>query len=65
MNFQETLKHLSSELSNIPYENGDIGDIGNEIGFILGTKFPNLSKEDIKDFIRGFEHGVSLTNGTH
>ena len=65
MNFKETIKHISKQLDKIHYDNGDIGDIGNEIGFSLGSKIENMSEEQIEDFIIGFRHGVSLTNGTH
>lgn len=42
---------------------GDISDIGNEIGIVIGKY---LDKDNtIEDFIHGVRHGVSLTNGTH
>ena len=44
---------------------GDISDCGNEIGSIVGKNYPNLSEEEISDFIHGIRHGISLTNGTH
>jgi hypothetical protein len=44
---------------------GDISDLGNEIGVVVGLAFKNMTDEDITDFIQGFRHGVSLTNGTH
>tara|TARA_R110000868_G_scaffold393417_2_gene664429 strand:+ start:7872 stop:8090 length:219 start_codon:yes stop_codon:yes gene_type:complete len=44
---------------------GDISDLGNEIGIVVGSAFKDMSDEDITDFIHGFRHGVSLTNGTH
>lgn len=47
---------------------GDFSDLGNEIGFIIGKIFSDgnmLSQEEIDNFIIGFKHGVSLTNGTH
>jgi 2-keto-4-pentenoate hydratase/2-oxohepta-3-ene-1,7-dioic acid hydratase in catechol pathway len=65
MDFKETIKHISKQLDKVPYDNGDISDIGNEIGFSLGSKIENMSEEQIEDFITGFRHGVSLTNNTH
>jgi hypothetical protein len=56
---------LSGVLPDVEYVNGDISDIGNEIGFKLGNILSNLTEEEIKVFIIGFKHGVSLTNGTH
>lgn len=44
---------------------GDISDLGNEIGVVVGLAFKDMTEEDITDFIQGFRHGVSLTNGTH
>ena len=43
----------------------DISDIGNEVGFGIGSILENMTEEEINDFISGFKHGVSLTNGTH
>ena len=44
---------------------GDISDLGNEIGVVVGLAFKDMTDEDITDFIQCFRHGVSLTNGTH
>lgn len=44
---------------------GDISDLGNEIGREVGHAYKDMTEEDINDFIAGFRHGVSLTNGTH
>ncbi len=63
--FQRTLKLITSKLDNVPYNNGDISDIGNEIGIAVGAILENISEEEINNFISGFRHGVSLTNGTH
>ena len=40
---------------------GDISDIGNEIGIVIGK----YTEDDVKDFKFGLEHGISLSNGTH
>jgi hypothetical protein len=44
---------------------GDMSDLGNEIGITVGNAYENMTEENINDFIFGFRHGVSLTNGTH
>ena len=44
---------------------GDMSDLGNEIGITVGHAYENMTEENINDFISGFRHGVSLTNGTH
>jgi len=69
---KELIKHLESLDSNELYKNlGDLGDMGNEIGTILGKYImPDLDdnskygwEED--DFKHGIRHGVSLIDGTH
>ena len=63
--FKETMTKLSHKLWTVEYKNGDLSDIGNEVGFCLGSILKDMTEEDIKLFIMGFKHGVSLTNGTH
>jgi hypothetical protein len=63
--FKKTLTDISLRLPTIQYDNGDISDIGNEIGIAVGFVIENMTQEEISDFISGFRHGVSLTNGTH
>ena len=65
IDFQKILRHISSELSNIPYDNGDISDLGNEVGIAIGTILSDISEEEINDFVIGVRHGISLINGTH
>ena len=56
-----TLKEAVDRMEYI----GDISDLGNEIGITVGNAYENMTEENINDFIFGFRHGVSLTNGTH
>ena len=63
--FQEILKLMTLKLNNVSYNNGDISDIGNEVGLAIGSILENMTDEEINDFVSGFRHGVSLTNGTH
>lgn len=65
INFKKTLTKLSVELPKVQYNNGDLSDIGNEVGFQLGSILKDMTEKEIRDFIFGFRHGVSLTNGTH
>jgi 2-keto-4-pentenoate hydratase/2-oxohepta-3-ene-1,7-dioic acid hydratase in catechol pathway len=53
------------EAANRMEYTGDISDLGNEIGVTVGHAYKNMTEENINDFIFGFRHGVSLTNGTH
>jgi len=61
--FTHILNQLCEHLENVRYENGDLSDVGNEIGIALGNYIQ--SENDFKDFIQGLRHGISLTNGEH
>lgn len=61
--FIEIKNHLIENLSRISYTNGDLSDIGNEIGIVLGHYIK--SEEDFNDLIVGIKHGISLTDGSH
>ena len=62
-NFQHLLKQISESLSKVQYEYGDMSDVGNEIGIVLGNYITN--EQEFKDFVTGLRHGISLTNGEH
>jgi hypothetical protein len=65
IDFKETINKISEHLNNLKYYNGDISDIGNEIGYAIGSVLENMTEYEINSFVTGFKHGVSLTNGTH
>ena len=62
-NFTHILTQISESLSKVSYDNGDLSDVGNEIGIVLGDFIHTES--ELQDFITGLKHGISLTNGTH
>jgi hypothetical protein len=62
-NFQHILKQISESLSKVPYDNGDLSDVGNEVGIVLGNYI--TTEQEFKDFVSGLRHGISLTNGEH
>lgn len=65
-NFRSVCVELSQRLSNIPYQNGDMSDVGNEVGIIIAKYFlDNDDGWDKKSFMVGLSHGISLTDGTH
>jgi hypothetical protein len=64
IDFKEINSKISEHLQLVKY-NGDLSDIGNEIGISIGNSLVNMNKDEIDLFITGFRHGVSLTNGTH
>ena len=63
--FKEVFEQMCQTFDEIHYMNGDISDVGNEIGYALGKVLENLQEDEIKNFIHGIRHGISLTNGTH
>ncbi len=64
--FNKVCLEISQRLSNLPYDNGDMSDIGNEIGIILGKYTQDkLFGWEREDFDSGLTHGISIANGTH
>jgi len=61
--FTNILNRIKTQLDNVNYDNGDVSDVGNEIGIVLGDFIKTES--ELQDFITGIRHGMSLTNGTH
>ncbi|MBD3261419.1 MAG: hypothetical protein GF334_07020 [Candidatus Altiarchaeales archaeon] len=51
---------LIKKLRDIP-SNYDVSDIGNEVGIVIGY----YEKSVVQEFKTGFDHGVSLSDGTH
>jgi len=62
-NFQHIIKQIREHMEKVSYENGDLSDVGNEIGIVLGNYIEN--EREFKDLVTGIRHGISLTNGTH
>ena len=62
-NFTQILNRIKTQLDNVNYDNGDVSDVGNEIGIVLGEVI--TTESELQDFITGIRHGMSLTNGTH
>ncbi|MFA5366564.1 MAG: hypothetical protein WC333_01490 [Dehalococcoidia bacterium] len=58
---------IKAQLDKIDYQ-GDLSDIGNEIGIAIGKYVREKDDDsgwDLTDFIHGVKHGISLVNGTH
>jgi hypothetical protein len=62
-NFTHILNRIKTQLENVSYDNGDVSDVGNEIGVAIGEHLS--TEEELNDFISGLKHGISLKNGTH
>ena len=63
--FKEIFEQMCQTFNEIEYMNGDISDVGNEIGYALGKVLVDLTEDEIHSLIHGVKHGISLTNGTH
>ena len=63
--FNQVKEKIINQLNSIEYD-GDLSDIGNEIGIAIGEF---VSKDEMgyetEDLIRGVKHGISLIDGTH
>jgi hypothetical protein len=59
------LEDLSKSLNQINLPKGDLSDIGNEIGLVLGKYVSKEMGFEKEDLIAGINHGISLIDGTH
>jgi len=62
---KKIINNVKCELDRIPF--GDIADIGNVIGFVIGNQIKNTNNKSFtkNSFKSGLNHGFSLTDGTH
>ncbi len=56
---------IIGKIKSADYYVGDLSDIGNSIGIIIGKYICDDMGFEEDSFIHGFKHGVSLSNGTH
>jgi len=63
--FQKVKRDIIVQLNKADYK-GDLSDIGNEIGIVIGKyiKKKKLGYEK-RSFIDGVNHGISLIDETH
>lgn len=57
-NFIEGLKKEQGEITYI----GDLSDFGNEVGIILGKVYPNMTEQEMNEFIIGLRHGITFSS---
>lgn len=63
--FEKIKKEIIAQLDAVNYY-GDLSDIGNEIGIVVGKYISEIKTGYEKAiFIHGINHGISLSNGTH
>ena len=59
------IKHLESIKNTAPINHGDLSDLGNEIGIIIGEYTTDKMGYEKDDFVSGVLHGISISDGTH
>ena len=64
-NIDTRIFKIIEELKTADYFAGDLSDIGNTIGIIIGKYICEDMGFEEDSFLHGFKHGVSLSNGTH
>lgn len=62
--FDKNILHIFAKVlieasDNIKYT-GDIGDLGNEIGYQLPNLYANWSEQDTQAVLNGIKHGIDL-----
>ena len=62
---EDLIKHLESIKNSAPINHGDLSDLGNEIGIIIGQYTNDEMGYEKDDFVSGVRHGISISDGTH
>lgn len=55
------IENIINEIKSSNYFNGDLSDLGNTIGIIVGKYISDDLGYEIDDFISGIKHGISLS----
>ena len=58
--FKTLLKELEERREDLKYI-GDISDLGNELGQVIGRQYPKMTDIEINELMMGIRHGISLT----
>jgi len=61
-NIKEICSQLSDRFGALPYDSGDLSDIGNEIGIIIGKHLGEDNGFDMESFSAGLRHGFSISS---
>jgi hypothetical protein len=62
---EDLIKHLESIKNSATINHGDLSDLGNEIGIIIGQYTNDEMGYEKDDFVSGVRHGISISDGTH
>ena len=61
---EDLIKHLEAIKNSAPINHGDLSDLGNEVGIIIGQYTNDKMGYEKEDFIAGINHGISISDGT-
>jgi hypothetical protein len=61
--YKSLVKGLDKKKENMKYI-GDISDLGNEIGIIIGELYPNMNETEINELIMGLKHGILVASSS-
>ncbi len=68
-NFEQISRDIINQLENVNPKLGDLSDIGNHVGIAIGKYIIQKNEDNLgftkESFINGFNHGISLIDGTH
>jgi len=59
------IEKIINEIKSSEYYKGDLSDLGNNIGILVGKYLSNDLGFEEDDFMSGLKHGISISNGTH
>lgn len=62
-NFEKMKDAIKEQLEAIYFE-GDLSDIGNAVGIVIGRYITKESGFEKSDFLAGLDHGISMTGST-
>ena len=63
--FKKIVEEIQEELALIKYDEGDLADIGNHIGYVIAKHFDDSGVNNKNAFLVGLNHGISISDGTH
>jgi hypothetical protein len=61
---EDLIAHLETIKNSAPIKHGDLSDLGNEIGIVIG-RYTDDKDYDKEGFTSGISHGISISDGTH
>ena len=61
---KKTINEIKQEIDAL-HNQSDFSDIGDAIGRVIGSNEDGVLGFEADDFVSGFNHGVSIANGTH